>query len=136
MKAHIEKFITKAKEKEHKTIQKERTILLNQLGINPRDITDEEFEEIKKYSYIYEETQYKGSESSLRSISGLILFLSILGGIGCFIGFADSSNDILGALGFAIPFYGFIQYYFIQVMTNISQKLINIEKILKEIKTK
>ena len=46
MNPEIEKFISKATQKETKKTQQRRKILLSKLGLKVRDITDEEYNEI------------------------------------------------------------------------------------------
>ena len=132
MNAQVEKFITRAKEKEQKNIQRERSKLISQMWINPRDVTDEEFEEIKKYIHLYD-AHYDNTESKLRTISCLTLILSIIGGVCCIITGTSDYEENLIVLGIIILFSGILQYLCSLIFTKISQNLTNINNSLKEL---
>ena len=132
MNAQVEKFITRAKEKEQKNIQRERSKVISQMGINPRDVTDEEYEEIKKYIHLYD-AHYDSTESKLRTISCLTLILSIIGGVCCIITGTSDYEENLIVLGIIILFSGILQYLCTLIFTKISQNLTNINNSLKEL---
>ena len=115
MNPEIEKFISKATQKETKKTQQRRKILLSKLGLKVRDITDEEYNEICKYAHLYNIDMYENnsSEDFLKFISVVIFIFSTIAGI--------------TLLGFAI-----IQLSCVIVFTKISQKISNIERMLNE----
>ena len=130
MNPEIEKFISKATQKETKKTQQRRKILLSKLGLKVRDITDEEYNEIRKYAHLYNIDMYENnsSENFLKFISVIIFIFSTIAGITLIISGIDSmmSAGII-LLGFAI-----IQLSCVIVFTKISQKISNIERMLNE----
>ena len=130
MNPEIEKFISKATQKETKKTQQRRKILLSKLGLKVRDITDEEYNEICKYAHLYNIDMYENnsSENFLKFISVIIFIFSTIAGITLIISGIDSmmSAGII-LLGFAI-----IQLSCVIVFTKISQKISNIERMLNE----
>ena len=130
MNPEIEKFISKATQKETKKTQQRRKILLSKLGLKVRDITDEEYNEICKYAHLYIIDMYENnsSEDFLKFISVVIFIFSTIAGITLIISGIDSmmSAGII-LLGFAI-----IQLSCVIVFTKISQKISNIERMLNE----
>ena len=130
MNPEIEKFISKATQKETKKTQQRRKILLSKLGLKVRDITDEEYNEIRKYAHLYNIDMYENnsSENFLKFISVIIFIFSTIAGITVIISGIDSmmSAGII-LLGFAI-----IQLSCVIVFTKISQKISNIERMLNE----
>ena len=129
MQAAVEKFIERAKQKEEKNKQKQRAVLLSKLGFNVRNITDEEYEEIRKYAHLYTAT-FDESEEKLRFIATIILIISIIGAIICITSGITELNNILISVGVVAFMWGIVQYYFIQIFTKISQRISNIEKKL------
>ena len=130
MNPEIEKFISKATQKETKKTQQRRKILLSKLGLKVRDITDEEYNEIRKYAHLYNIDMYENnsSEDFLKFISVVIFIFSTIAGITLIISGIDSmmSAGII-LLGFAI-----ILLSCVIVFTKISQKKSNIERMLNE----
>ena len=75
MNPEIEKFISKATQKETKKTQQRRKILLSKLGLKVRDITDEEYNEICKYAHLYNIDMYENNSSKIFLSSYLLSYL-------------------------------------------------------------
>lgn len=113
--------------------------------IKVEDVTDEEYNEILKYAYLYEsqtreDNREDNGENGLRVVAVIVLALCILCSVILFIYSISMFNSWFGKTAGIISLFsafltivsGFILYWSVKVITNISLKTTEIRDLLKK----
>lgn len=105
------------------------------------EITDEEYKELQKYDLELEVKLEGNGEEGLRTVSVIVLAISIIGALICFVVGISFTNKLFGGAAFAglwffmsvaVLLFGLIQYWIVKVFTNISCKSTAIYELLKD----
>ncbi len=113
--------------------------------IKAEDVTDEEYNEILKYAYLYEsqtreDNREDNGENGLRVVAVIVLALCILCSVILFIYAISMLDSWFGKTAGIISLFsafltivsGFILYWSVKVITNISLKTTEIRDLLKK----
>ena len=162
MNPKVEQWLKEQQEKENERKEIEKNNLLLKVGlgkvsydnfegskfdynlhkyIKVEDVTDEEYNEILKYTHLYEsQIREDNGESGLRVVAVIVLVLCILCSVILFIYAISMLDSWFGKTAGIISLFsafltivsGFILYWSVKVITNISLKTTEIRDLLKK----